>query len=343
MINNLTPVWDKLKNSGKPIFLYGMGDGAEKIKLVLDSLNIPVRGVFASDDFVRGQTFLGYGVEKYSDVVRKYHDIVVLLAFGTNRPEIISRIENIAKEQELYVPDLPVAESGYYDSDFFIKYEDKLNKVYDMLSDKESKQLFINILSFKLTGGISFLADNNEHDYLDFDNNEIFLDCGAYDGDTVLEFATKAGKYRHIYAIEPDKKNYSKLIENTSHLENITFLNLAVHSDSSPLPFMSKNGRNSKASVNSNDFIPANSIDNILGGKDVTYIKLDVEGNEYNAILGAKQTILKYKPKLQISSYHRLCDIFELPLMAKNIRSDYKVYFTKKTYYPPWDSYFVFI
>jgi len=371
MINELPCIWDKIKNSQKPIFLYGMGDGAEKIMHILDNLHIRVCGIFASDDFVRGQIFSGHTVQKYSDIIKNHRDIIVLLAFGTNRPDIISKIDNIAKEQELYVPDLPVAGDGYYTVDFFAEHGKAISEVYDLLSDENSKKLFLNVLKFKKTGDISFLLDNNERDYLSFGDNEIFVDCGAYDGDTVLEFAENSDNYKHIYAIEPDPKNFAKLLKNTAHLQNITCFNLAVHSSSSALPFTASSGRNSIVGDDGNrpaeqqaeysggspsaptthnnrknsktNVIPANSIDNILDSREATYIKLDVEGNEHNAVLGTKQTIIKYKPKLQISTYHRTNDIFELPLLIKNIRSDYNVYFTKKTYYPPWDSYFIFI
>ena len=58
----------------------------------------------------------------------------------------------------------------------------------------------------------------------------------------------------------------------------------------------------------------------------VTFIKLDVEGAEYEALLGAQNTIKKNRPKLAISIYHKPQDIFELPELIMSIRDDYRMY-----------------
>ena len=62
-------VWDFLKNDNKPIMIYGMGNGAEKIISTLDTYGVKVSEIFASDEFVRGHSFLGYKVLKYSDMI----------------------------------------------------------------------------------------------------------------------------------------------------------------------------------------------------------------------------------------------------------------------------------
>ena len=71
-------VWDFLKKDGKPVMIYGMGNGAEKIISTLNTYQITVSEIFASDEFVRGHSFLGYKVLKYSEVCEKYDDFNVV-------------------------------------------------------------------------------------------------------------------------------------------------------------------------------------------------------------------------------------------------------------------------
>ena len=81
-VNNLTSVWDFFKNTEKPIILYGMGDGADKVLKVFDKLNIKPYGVMASDDFVRGQKFHGFTVKKLSQFENELSDFVIALCFA---------------------------------------------------------------------------------------------------------------------------------------------------------------------------------------------------------------------------------------------------------------------
>ena len=82
-------MWSYLKTVQKPIVLYGMGNGADKVLAQLQRLQIPVQGVFASDGFVRGHQFHGFDVLSYTQAVELFGDMVVLLCFGSQRPEVL--------------------------------------------------------------------------------------------------------------------------------------------------------------------------------------------------------------------------------------------------------------
>ena len=88
-------VWDFLAKDGKPVVIYGMGNAAEKIISLLKGFGIEVSGVFASDEFVRGHSFLGYRVMKYSEVCEKYDDFNVVLAFATHIDSVLDNIKKI--------------------------------------------------------------------------------------------------------------------------------------------------------------------------------------------------------------------------------------------------------
>ena len=100
-------VWELLRQTEKPIVLYGMGNGADKIVDWCDANG--VQGVFASDEFVRGQQFRGFTVERY-DVLRARlgNDLLVVIAFASERPEVLERFAQLAAEQEVVAPHLPL-------------------------------------------------------------------------------------------------------------------------------------------------------------------------------------------------------------------------------------------
>ena len=106
--------WDKLKAEKRPIYIYGMGDGALKIMSVFRKCGIQLKGIFASDDFVRGHSFEGYKVLKLSEVEEIEDDFVVVLAFAAGYQSIVDRIHEIAEKHTLYVPDVPVTGGGLF-------------------------------------------------------------------------------------------------------------------------------------------------------------------------------------------------------------------------------------
>ena len=89
----LTPLWERLLHEPLPIYLYGMGDGAEKINGVLKHYGIPLKGVFASDEYVRGHSFLGCRVQKLSEVEEtEPQGFVILLAFAAFKKNLTEKI-----------------------------------------------------------------------------------------------------------------------------------------------------------------------------------------------------------------------------------------------------------
>jgi len=342
-------MWSYLKNIKKPILLYGMGNNADRVLDILEKEQIKVSGVFASDGFVRGHSFRGFKVISYSEAKEIYGDMVVLLCFGSQRPDVMENIIRIAREQELYVPDLPVCGDTVFTSDYYSAHKNQLDTVYNMLADDRSKEVFNDIIEFKLSGKIDSLLRCQSSSQEAFENilklgrDEIFMDLGAYNGDTVREFlGITQGKYQKIYAVEPDKKNFASLLKKTSAVEKIEYINAGIDSKKGQQMFSMKAGRSSVLS-SEGVLIPTESIDNILSGNPVTYIKMDVEGQELNAIEGGKNTILKYKPKMLVSAYHRTEDLFTLPLKVMEIRDDYKIYMRHYPYIPAWDTNYYFV
>ena len=341
-------LWDKLKATKKPIVLYGMGNGADKIISVLQSKGIEISGVFASDDFVRNKVFHGFKVEKYSDLKARYKDMVVLLCFGTTLENVLQNIKRIASEQELYAPDVPVYGDVLFDGKYLENNRAYFERIYSLLADDISRKVFENTVKYKLSGKLQYLYDcETEPDelyesFLHLGDREIFVDLGAYRGDTVADFLSRVKSYSHIFAVEPDPKTFKKLTEQTKGIENITLINACVSDKSGKAPF-DMNGSRGASISEGGALTDSVCIDDIPINSSQTLIKMDIEGAEKSAIYGGKNTILKYKPKMQISCYHKSEDLLQIPQAVLDIRSDYKIYMRHFKSVPAWDTCYYFI
>lgn len=338
-------LWQYLKTAKKTIVLYGMGNGADKIIDVLNYFGIEFKDVFASDGFVREKFFHSHKISSYNSLKEKFGDMIVLLCFGSSRPEVIENILKIAKEQELYAPEVPVIGGGLFTKEYYRQNKEDFDFVYSRLTDSTSKKTFENIIKYKISGKIDYLLDcqvdqNEPYDSFLKLENENFIDLGAYNGDTVTDFIKRTKSYRQITAVEPDCKTFKKLEITTSKFENITLINAAVSNKCGEVLFAMKSGRNSSLSQNGTK-IKAISVDSL--NEDASYIKMDVEGEEVNAIKGATKTILNNRPKMLISAYHRTDDFLTIPKAVLSIRDDYKIYLRHFSYLPAWDTNFYFI
>lgn len=339
-------VWQTLSQAKKPIVLYGMGDGADKILAETGRLHIPVSGVFASDDFVRGQFFHGFPVEPLSRIGERFPDCIVLLAFGTHREEILRRIETLAVRHELYAPDVPVAGGGLFDSAFAARHSGELREAYSLFADERSRLVFQNVVEYKLSGRIGPLlrSDTRRLDDLQtlfrFTGREAYFDGGAYNGDTVREFLTLTGdRFSAVYAAEPDPKSFTKLerFVRESGLSPVFLFPAALWKEEALLPFSARAARGSRAGESAPRMAEARSIDRLLEGRPLTYLKLDVEGAEKEALLGAAETIRAFRPKLSVAAYHKSEDLFTLPLLIHRLEPSYRIFLRRHRCLPAWD------
>ena len=142
-------VWNTLKNDSKPVILYGMGLGAEKIMDTLAVYGVKIEGIFASDAFVRGHSFRGYKVHKYSEICEIYEDFNVVLCFASSLDNVIDNIKRINSEHTVFAPDVPVAGGGLFSREFIEENDAAFDTVYKRLADEESKKVYLDILNFK--------------------------------------------------------------------------------------------------------------------------------------------------------------------------------------------------
>lgn len=153
------------------------------------------------------------------------------------------------------------------------------------------------------------------------------VDCGAFNGDTAIMFAQKHPSYKKIYAYEPDPVIFNSLAKNTSDLRIAPF-NKGVFSKTCTLSFDIQNNGCSSLDCKGQTQIEVEAIDDLLSieTNPITFIKMDIEGSELEALKGSSAIIQKDKPKLAICVYHKANDLFAIPEFIKSLRSDYKFY-----------------
>ncbi len=212
-----------------------------------------------------------------------------------------------------------------------------LEKIYDGLADQESKDAYEAVIRYRIDRNPATLAAvalPRETQYFPdslggkpfLGTEEVFIDAGAFIGDTVEAFCLASrGRYRAIHAIEPELKNYERLLENTRRFPNVFCYRSAVGDCTGTISF-SADGSNSRAEVSGAEAIPVHSLDKLLGGVPVTYLKMDVEGMECAALRGAKALIQTFHPKLAICIYHSNADVVQIPQIIWELDSSYKLY-----------------
>ena len=343
-------VWENLKAADKPIVLYGMGNGADRILDKCLAEGIVVSGVFASDAFVRGQTFRSYTVQKYADMVAQYKDFVIVIAFASESPIMLENFYELAATHETYAPHVAIFHGDAIVSFAWLReHAEQLQTVYDNLADERSREVFADTLNYKISGKLHYLQHSTSQRQADlqelfaFAEDEVYVDLGAYDGDTIREFlGLTKGAYKQIFALEPDKKNFLKLERFVAQekLSRVTLLNKGIWCESGVQNFFQRGGRMSSMSQQGKVSIEVDSIDNILGEAAASYIKMDVEGAEAEAILGGARQIAKYMPKLLVAAYHKDDDLWKLPQLLWSI-APYKLYLRKHPYIPCWEINFL--
>ncbi|MEE0596044.1 MAG: FkbM family methyltransferase [Agathobacter sp.] len=169
--------------------------------------------------------------------------------------------------------------------------------------------------------------------YLLQKKDEVFVDCGAYHGETSEQFIKWCGKkYKHIYCFEPDRNNLEQCCKNLSDNmpdEKYTVINKGTWSEERCLAFSDSSDEASHITENGNEKIEVCSLDEELYERRkerVTFIKMDIEGAELESLKGAGRIIREQKPKLAICVYHKKEDIFDIPEYILSLNPKYKLY-----------------
>ena len=202
-------------------------------------------------------------------------------------------------------------------------------------TDCRSKEILVEIISRRLLDASQPISQDGAQYFiseLPLRPEEAFVDAGAFDGDTLREFIQKfpAGismKGVHYYAFECGKGNYQMFQRNLERLDcdfPVELYTVALWEKREYLGFCD-NSTSGIISEAGEQQVLADSLDHILAGKKVSWIKMDIEGAEMKALSGCAAIIQVQKPRLAICVYHKPEDFYEIPKYIKSLRSDYQM------------------
>ena len=137
--------FDRIKNCGLPVVIYGMGNGADKLRAEFAERGIEFSGVFANDEFVRGQSYAGYKVIDYERAKKRFGKFCVVPAFGAANEKAMTRMREIAEEQLMICPELPLFGGKVLEKDFLSENRERIEALYHKTEDALSREIFEKI------------------------------------------------------------------------------------------------------------------------------------------------------------------------------------------------------
>lgn len=321
--------------------LFGAGLGGVKVySFINDNIEDGEKSIkyFVDNNPLKQNTFMcGKRVISPEMFVAQYGGEAIIITCGEG-DDIFEQLESYSIPVEnVYVPDIAVIKED--DPDFIWGNIDYFNFLYDELDDEKSKNVLAGILNYRLCHKMQYvskIADTPQEQYFDrelicYKTDDVFLDCGGYTGDTIQEYVQhNKGAYNKIICLEADKDN-CEIIRKMSESYHVDIYNVAAYNKKVELSF-DKIGSGSGMILENGTpkaqiiVVEGNTIDAILQQQKVTYIKMDIEGAEFKALLGAADTIQEYKPTLMISVYHKQDDLIKIPLLIKSLNPDYRLY-----------------
>ena len=359
LFEQLRPLPETLKSAGLPVYLYGMGDGADKALAYLDAHDIRPTGVFASEDFLRpGACFRSFPVERLPDIEAREGKIAVILCFGTEGEEAERLLRPLMEKHLLRVPPFPVYGDGMLDRERLRARKTDAERVYSWLSDDLSRALFRDVLAFQLTGDPAFLFSHwegaDEPPEAFFSHDGLHLDVGAYDGQTARDYLARNPRCKGVWAFEPNEASFRKLSTPPAAISTdpakVRPFHAACGDRDGFAPLSASHGRGThlgdgegRVRVCKLDTVCGYPTVNAVGGVPVGSLHIDAEGEDANVLYGSANLITSCRPCVGISAYHRAEDLLDLPLLLKRLCYRSQLYFRKKPCVPAWDTEFYLI
>ena len=355
VINHIETMKNLIGNCSN-IVLYGAGHAGSVFKNYFDNY-LPEKKIkcFLNKGADIKPEYLGYSVYKPDDERLdsdfRNNSVVILTLLSTE--DVYDKIEQL-----LLSLGYPHIVNGYYTNIsllnghesiiHFAEDAEIIEAAFNMMEDEHSRNVFYS--TFQAHATINYklpLQSEGMVQYFDVDvpfrhKYRSFVDCGAYIGDTFEELV-KLHNVENYFAFEPDMQNYEKLIETVKKFPNIQsvlfplgisdynkFLHFTSNGSAGRIDNRVDNTINSYYSVGKtipeDIIIQTVRLSDVLKGYDKLMIKMDIEGSEIAALNGAKELIIKTKPDLAVSVYHKPTDLWRIPYLLKEWVPEYKIF-----------------
>lgn len=347
MLRNNEAVTDSLKNDGRPIFVYGFGIYAKGLCKYLDKLGIDVKGFVVDDAYLTAEH--GNNVLALSEAVAK-GNLILLFGIGggftdwyfKKVSELNSLISSCTNSKFIVLNDYWLAEEGFInheilDVDYIKENLDSFKTSYDLLEDDLSKKTMLGFMyasAGKDASGYPELATDTEHDYnleLLFEgrDNGTVVECGAFDGESIVQMSDYSNNRFDMIALECDEVNYVKCLDAVKDYPNIRVVKLGVWDKKAKLALIMSDSSSYLKEVNDydnvSDAVEVTDLDSLITCENVAAIVMDIEGSELKALMGARH-LIENGANLAVRIYHKKEDFIKIPQFIYGINKDYKFY-----------------
>lgn len=368
---NPNSYFEEIRNVNN-IIMFGAGSKARQVIKLLADKNIFPCEICDNNKMLHGQKFMvggqkTYVISPYDEIREKYKSYSILISTTiTNAMSIKDDLVKSGEQNPIYH-----ACNFFKVDETFLSYEEVINderykRIYELLEDEDSKRIYVKNINSKLTGnGLALYDEMTGKSFFDEDllcnmETDIFVDAGAFTGDTILQFLEfSKGKYQKIYAIEPDKGNYVALQKFIKYgvIENVETFNVGGWSEDGERNFFSTSNNENvnygspnlfqdistsitkgeleacqkENSVATNYKVKLDSVDNIVKDHRASVIKINALAADMPILIGCKETILESKPVFVMEYGARPEYMIEEVIWLDDLKVGYKFYMRQKS------------
>ena len=314
------------------IMTYGAGSWANDIKKMLEEYGYKLNCAIVDVQYYDRNMYMDRrggaivtSLEKLNPPYDPKYD-VIMWAIGS--PEKLrSCMEDDLVSMECFL----LWDMGFWkDKNYLSSHKKEFSEASGLLCDEYSKKVFWSYIEAQkgnIDQDIVYSTNGTYFNELTKKRRSgVFLDCGSYDGGSALEYMKFIDEECRVYAFEPDKANYQKLVKRMKSRSNLICLNKGCYSSEKALSFASNGDMSSSLQETGNEMVEVTTIDKILGDEKVAFIKMDIEGAELEALKGARKVIERDMPILAISAYHRQEDLITLIPYINNLHNESERY-----------------
>lgn len=297
--NKMKIFLEELKKSGKPVVLYGAGDCGLRYRHVMATAGISVLAFVDDAAGKQGKIISGlpvWNMQRAQKEAQARDFIILISSYGPSK--LYPNLERAGLEHRWRWSEFYLWEDGMDYVKYFEEHKQELETVYDSLADERSREVFRNLLQYKISRDIRLIEAINDFpienqyfasDIIRYQDDEVFVDLGAYTGDTIQVFEQKmqeAGKsVKRVYAFEPDPVTCQRLRQNTRGYGHVECIDKGAWSEDTVLHFSSEGFWTSTFSEQGNMEVPVWALDQHINER-ITFLKADIEGSEHVAVLG---------------------------------------------------------
>ncbi len=334
-----------LARSPSTTYIYGAGVFAYVLQRYLELCGITVQAAMVDRAFIDAKKYVELPILVTEDSGEQLASANIIIGVS-NYPPVVEHLQRLGARyiHVVDIPDYLNMPHPFMDQAYVGEHADEFSRALDLFADDLSRQTYIASINCKVSENLSFVSEMVKLDELYFPKDEFqltdsetLLDVGGYTGDTVHEFhRLLGGKYTRIISLEPSPENF-KILASTAEVygtDRVTAVPFGAWDSKTTLRFTPKKQHiDNQITETGPESIAVDTIDNILAdlGQSVSIIKLDINGAEYRALQGARQTIKQDRPRI-ITRLHTKEDYYRIPLLLKSLSPSMKLYLRQRNY-----------